>query len=59
MAQVENLSGKRIKVQRSDNGGEYTFGGFNDFCKEAEEGIYSSVQPLVEWGCRKKEQDSG
>ena len=23
-AQVENLSGKRIKILRSDNGGEYT-----------------------------------
>ena len=28
---VENQSGKRIKVLRSDNGGEYTSGGFIDF----------------------------
>ena len=36
-AQVENLSGRRIKILRSDNGGEYTSTEFNDFCKE--EGI--------------------
>ena len=34
-AQVENLSGKRIKILRLDNGGEYTSIEFNDFCKEA------------------------
>jgi hypothetical protein len=34
-AQVENLSGRRIKVLRSDNGGEYTSKDFNDFCIEA------------------------
>ena len=34
-AQVENLSGKRIKTMRLDNGGEYTSKEFNDFCKEA------------------------
>ena len=34
-AQVENSSGKRIKILRSDNGGEYTSTGFNDFWKEA------------------------
>ena len=34
-AQVKNLSGKRIKILRSDNGGEYTYTEFNDFCKEA------------------------
>ena len=33
--QVENLSGKRIKILRLDNGGEYTSTEFNDFCKEA------------------------
>lgn len=33
-AQVENLSEKRIKVIRLDNGGEYTSSSFNDFCKE-------------------------
>jgi hypothetical protein len=34
-AQVENLVGRRIKVLRSDNGGEYTSRDFNDFCIEA------------------------
>jgi hypothetical protein len=34
-AQVENLTGRRIKVLRSDNGGEYTSRGFSDFCIEA------------------------
>ena len=34
-AQVENLSRRRIKILRSDNGGEYTSTKFNDFCKEA------------------------
>ena len=28
---VENQTGRRIKVLRSDNGGEYTSGGFVDF----------------------------
>jgi transposase InsO family protein len=34
-AQVENLTGRRIKVLRSDNGGEYSSRDFNDFCVEA------------------------
>ena len=29
------MLGKRIKILRSDNGGEYTSTEFNDFCKEA------------------------
>lgn len=36
-AQVENLSGKRIKVLKSYNGGEYTSRRFHYFCSE--EGI--------------------
>ena len=32
---VENLIGEKIKVLRSDNGGEYTSNDFKDFCKEA------------------------
>jgi transposase InsO family protein len=35
-AQVENQIGKKIKVLRSDNGGEYTSNEFKDFYKEAE-----------------------
>ena len=34
-AQVENLLGKRIKILRSNNGGEYTSTKLNDFYKEA------------------------
>jgi transposase InsO family protein len=34
-ALVENLSGRKIKVLRSDNGGEYTSNEFKDFCREA------------------------
>jgi hypothetical protein len=34
-ALVENQTGKKIKVLRSDNGGEYTSNEFRDFCKEA------------------------
>jgi transposase InsO family protein len=34
-AQVENLIGRRIKVLRSDNGGEYTSRDFCDFCIDA------------------------
>ena len=33
-ALVENHTGRRIRVLRSDNGGEYTSGGFVDFCGE-------------------------
>ena len=32
---VENLSKKKTKILRSDNGGEFTLNEFNDFCKEA------------------------
>ena len=33
-ALVEYQTGKTIKVLRSDNGGEYTFGAFVDFCAQ-------------------------
>ena len=36
-ALVENQTGKKIKVLRSDNGGEYTSNEFRDFCRQ--EGI--------------------
>ena len=35
-ALVENLSEKKIKVFRSDNGGEFTSGEFKTFCSEVE-----------------------
>jgi hypothetical protein len=34
-SQVENLTWNKIKVLRSNNGGEYTSKEFNDLCKEA------------------------
>jgi hypothetical protein len=34
-AQVENLTGRKIKILISDNGGEYTSKEFNNFCIEA------------------------
>jgi transposase InsO family protein len=34
-ALVENLSGSKIKILRSDNGGEYTSNEFKYFCREA------------------------
>jgi transposase InsO family protein len=34
-AQVENLTGRKIKVPRSDNIGDYTSRDFSDFCIEA------------------------
>ena len=33
-ALVENIFEKKIKILRSDNGGEFTSNEFNDFCKE-------------------------
>ena len=33
-AQVESQTGKKIKVLRSDNGGEYMSNEFKDFCKK-------------------------
>ena len=33
-AVVENLYEKKIKILRSDNGGEFTSNEFNDYCKE-------------------------
>jgi transposase InsO family protein len=33
-ALFENQTGKKIKVLRTDNGGEYTFKEFEGFCKE-------------------------
>jgi hypothetical protein len=32
---VENQTGKKIKVLRSENGGDYTSKDFDAFCKEA------------------------
>jgi len=59
-AQVENLSGRKIKTLRSDNGGEYTSGDFTDFCKEAGIKREYTVQASIERSCGKEEQsDTG
>jgi transposase InsO family protein len=34
-ALVENQTGRKVRVLRSDNGGEYTSNDFKNFCKEA------------------------
>jgi transposase InsO family protein len=34
-AKVENLTGRKIKVLRSNNGGEFTSKDFNNFCIES------------------------
>ena len=43
-ALVENQSGKRIKVLRSDNGGDYSSSQFVDFCAHA-----GNISLQVEW----------
>ena len=35
-ALVENQTGRRIKVLRSGNGGEYTFEEFDKYCRQEE-----------------------
>ena len=46
-ALVENLSEKKIKIFRSDNGGEFTGGEFKSFCKEVgiKRGLYTPYNP--------------
>lgn len=57
-AQVDNLKRKKIKVLRSDNGGEYTSNDLKDFRKEAgfqwEKTV--SYNPKQIWGRNEKEQ---
>ena len=57
-ALIENLSDKRIKTLRSDNGREYTSKEFESFCKD--DGIKReltdySLQSSTKWCCEKKE----
>jgi hypothetical protein len=56
-ALVENQTGKKIKVLRSDNGGEYTSKDFDAFCREAgiKRELDSALQPTTKWGCREEE----
>jgi transposase InsO family protein len=56
-ALVENQTGKRIKVLRSDNGGEYSSSQFVDFCAHARIRRQDdcALQPPTEQGCREEE----
>ena len=56
-ALVENLSERKIKVLRSNNGGEYTSKDFNDFLQEVgiKRELTTPYNPPTKWGCRKKE----
>jgi transposase InsO family protein len=56
-AQVENQTGKKIKVLRSDNEGEYTSNEFKDFYKEAEikRELTISYNPQQNGGCGEEE----
>ena len=51
-ALVENQIEKKIKVLRTDNGGEFCSKEFEEFCKKC--GIHIH---LTKWSCRKNEQD--
>ena len=58
-ALIENLSDKKIKTLRSDNGGEYTSKEFDAIlqrCRD-KEGTNYSLQSPIEWGSGKKEQN--
>jgi transposase InsO family protein len=57
-ALVENQTGKKIKVLRFDNGGEYTSKDFDAFCREAriKRELTIPYNPQAEWGCREEEQ---
>ena len=51
-ALIENQTGKKIKVFRSDSGGEYTSNEFIDFCKQAgikKETIVPYNPNIMEW----------
>jgi hypothetical protein len=58
-ALIENLSERKIKILRSDNGGEYTSKEFVNFCKDVwdQEGSHHSLQSSTKWCSRKKEHN--
>lgn len=47
-AKVDNLTERKIKFLRSDNGGEYAFKDFSDFCKEV--GI--KREQIIRYNCQ-------
>jgi hypothetical protein len=58
-ALVENQTKKRIKVLRTDNGGELRGNEFEEFCKKCgiERNKNTPYTPQVKWSCRKDEHD--
>ena len=58
-ALIENLSDKKIKTLRSDNGEEYTSKEFEAFCKDAriKRELTTPYNPQQNGVCRKKEQN--
>jgi hypothetical protein len=58
-AEVENQLEKKIKILRSDRGGEYEFNAFAEFCSFTWN--YSSnnctLHPTAKWGCRTKKSN--
>jgi hypothetical protein len=59
-ALVENQTEKKIKVLRTDNGGEFCGNEFEEFCKKVwySEAEDYSIHSSAEWSCRKDEQDT-
>ena len=47
-ALVENQSGRKLKVLRSDNGGEYVKSEFIQYCADA---AFYPLHTTVEWCC--------
>ena len=52
-ALVENQSGRKIKVLRSDNGGEYVKFEFINYCADA---AFYPLHTTTEWCCWEEEQ---
>jgi hypothetical protein len=58
-ALIENLSERKIKVLRLDNGGEYTSKYFLRFCRDAriKRELTTPYNPKKKWCSRKKEHN--
>ena len=60
---MENQTGKKIRVLRTDNGGEYTSNEFMEYCSaegiKKEHTVPHGPYPTAEWSCRVEEQDYG
>jgi hypothetical protein len=51
---VENQIDKKIKMLRSDKGGEFTFRAFNAFCELHGSTIYKFLLTTTKWNFRMK-----